>query len=195
MKKVFRCDGGGADLSASGAVQLVCCRAEESAHWRRGRRQDRLPDHRLARQGRDQEDCGGYEKKYSTTLKDAISDACSGNYKRLAVAWVDLTDQIAQPEKIIEFTPPPGPPVLEAPTVGVEAKLVDGAAAATVSWEETRPIFCTESGYTLTATPEGADEPAESAEPDPDARRTRLKGSPTRHDVHVRAHTERHRRD
>jgi hypothetical protein len=40
-----------------------------------------------------------YEKKYSTELKGALSDEIKGNYKRLAVAWVDLPDQLAQPEK------------------------------------------------------------------------------------------------
>ena len=34
-----------------------------------------------------------YEKKYGTSLKAAITDACQGDYRRLAVAWVDLPDQ------------------------------------------------------------------------------------------------------
>ena len=42
-----------------------------------------------------------YEKKYSTDLKGAISGACKGEYRRLAVAWVDLSDQLGQPEKVI----------------------------------------------------------------------------------------------
>jgi annexin A13 len=43
-----------------------------------------------------------YDRKYGCTLKSAISSECRGNYKRLAVAWVDLPDQLAQPEKLIE---------------------------------------------------------------------------------------------
>ena len=41
-------------------------------------------------------------KKYGEELKGAISSAIRGNYKRLAVAWVDLPDQLAQPDKPIE---------------------------------------------------------------------------------------------
>ena len=44
-----------------------------------------------------------YEEKYDTTLKLAISSKCKGNYKRLAVAWVDLPDQLEQPAKKIEL--------------------------------------------------------------------------------------------
>ena len=33
---------------------------------------------------------------------DLGRDACTGDYKRLAVAWVSLPDQLAQPEKLIE---------------------------------------------------------------------------------------------
>lgn len=43
-----------------------------------------------------------YEEKYGEELKGAISSAIRGNYKRLAVAWVDLPDQLAQPDKPIE---------------------------------------------------------------------------------------------
>ena len=45
-----------------------------------------------------------YEKKYDVTLKSVISNKCKGNYKRLAVAWVDLPDQLEQPAKKIVVT-------------------------------------------------------------------------------------------
>ena len=38
----------------------------------------------------------------TSRVRSAISDACTGDYKRLAVAWVSLPDQLAQPEKLIE---------------------------------------------------------------------------------------------
>ena len=44
-----------------------------------------------------------YDKKYGVRLKVAIASECSGNYKRLAVAWVDLIDQLEQPQKKIEL--------------------------------------------------------------------------------------------
>jgi len=42
-----------------------------------------------------------YEKKYDTPLKADLAKYCKGNYKRLAVAWVDLPDQLEQPTKRI----------------------------------------------------------------------------------------------
>jgi len=44
-----------------------------------------------------------YDKKYGISLKAAITNECKGNYKRLAVAWVDLPDQLEQPEKLVEL--------------------------------------------------------------------------------------------
>ena len=44
-----------------------------------------------------------YDKKYGVTLKSDINRTCKGNYKRLAVAWVDLADQLAQPDKLIQI--------------------------------------------------------------------------------------------
>jgi len=44
-----------------------------------------------------------YEKKYNVPLKSMLSDKCEGQYKRLAVAWVDLPDQLAQPDKKIHI--------------------------------------------------------------------------------------------
>ena len=55
-----------------------------------------------------------FERKYSTPLKAAIADNCQGNYKRLAVAWVDLPDQLAQPARKIEV-----PTAEEVPTRGL----------------------------------------------------------------------------
>ena len=42
-----------------------------------------------------------FERKYGITLKKAITVEIRGNYKRLAVAWVDLIDQLEQPQKRI----------------------------------------------------------------------------------------------
>ena len=44
-----------------------------------------------------------FDKKYNVTLKSMLSEMCKGNYKRLAVAWVDLPDQLEQPTKKIEI--------------------------------------------------------------------------------------------
>jgi len=44
-----------------------------------------------------------YDDKYGRRLKKDIQQECSGNYKRLAIAWVDLPDQLAQPDKLIEL--------------------------------------------------------------------------------------------
>ena len=43
-----------------------------------------------------------YQKKYGVSLKEAITNQCKGNYKRLCVAWIDLPDQLAQPDKKID---------------------------------------------------------------------------------------------
>jgi len=44
-----------------------------------------------------------YDKKYGFLLKTAVTNKCAGNYKRLAVAWIDIPDQLAQPEKLVEL--------------------------------------------------------------------------------------------
>jgi len=44
-----------------------------------------------------------FERKYNESLKRVLTSKCKGNYKRLAVAWVDLPDQLAQPQKTIEI--------------------------------------------------------------------------------------------
>ena len=44
-----------------------------------------------------------YDKKYGVTLKGVVASKCKGDYKRLAVAWIDLPDQLAQPDKRIEL--------------------------------------------------------------------------------------------
>ena len=43
-----------------------------------------------------------FEKKYNETLARVLTATLKGNYKRLAVAWVDLPDQLGQPQKKIE---------------------------------------------------------------------------------------------
>ena len=47
-----------------------------------------------------------FEKKYDETLKRTLTAKCKGNYKRLAVAWVDLPDQLEQPQKKIAIPTP-----------------------------------------------------------------------------------------
>jgi len=49
-----------------------------------------------------------YDDRYGRRLKSDIAAHCKGNYKRLAVAWVDLPDQLQQPDKLI--TLPDAPP-------------------------------------------------------------------------------------
>jgi len=44
-----------------------------------------------------------YDTKYGLSLKSAVTNAIKGDYRRLAVAWIDLPDQLAQPEKKIEL--------------------------------------------------------------------------------------------
>merc|ERR1719337_606262 len=43
-----------------------------------------------------------YQRKYTTVLKDGIKKECSGNYKRLAQAWVTLPDALEDPEAPID---------------------------------------------------------------------------------------------
>eukprot|EP00308_Calcidiscus_leptoporus_P000332 CAMPEP_0119373158 /NCGR_PEP_ID=MMETSP1334-20130426/23665_1 /TAXON_ID=127549 /ORGANISM="Calcidiscus leptoporus, Strain RCC1130" /LENGTH=1062 /DNA_ID=CAMNT_0007390837 /DNA_START=170 /DNA_END=3358 /DNA_ORIENTATION=+ len=50
-----------------------------------------------------QEIATAYERKYDVPLKADLSKYCKGNYKRLAVAWVDLPDQLEQPTRKIEL--------------------------------------------------------------------------------------------
>lgn len=52
-----------------------------------------------------------YDDKYGRKLATDISTNCTGNYKRLAVAWISLPDQLAQPDSQIEL---PEPPPVEA---------------------------------------------------------------------------------
>jgi len=47
-----------------------------------------------------------YDEKYGRRLKNDIQQECSGDYRRLAVAWVDLPDQLAQPDKQIVLPEP-----------------------------------------------------------------------------------------
>jgi len=42
-----------------------------------------------------------YDDRYGIRLKTDVDKECKGNYKRLAVAWIDLADQMAQPEDLI----------------------------------------------------------------------------------------------
>ena len=44
-----------------------------------------------------------YDTKYGLSLKSALTNAIKGDYRRLAVAWVDLPDELAQPDKKIEL--------------------------------------------------------------------------------------------
>merc|ERR1719421_194782 len=44
-----------------------------------------------------------FERKYGKHLKDAIKSECSGNYKRLAIAWITLPDALADPDAPIEL--------------------------------------------------------------------------------------------
>ena len=55
-----------------------------------------------------------YKRKYGTVLKDGIRKECSGNYKRIAQAWVTLPDALADPDEPIEI-PPDEPLQAEVP--------------------------------------------------------------------------------
>ena len=44
-----------------------------------------------------------YDDKYGERLKVALTKHCVGEYRRLAVAWVDLPDQLEQPSKLVEL--------------------------------------------------------------------------------------------
>ena len=54
-----------------------------------------------------------YESKYGTPLRQAIRAECSGDYMRLALAWVELPDSLEQPMVPVQL-PPPAPPPAEA---------------------------------------------------------------------------------
>jgi len=56
-----------------------------------------------------------YDDKYGITLKSAVSNKCKGDYRRLAVAWIDLPDELAQPDKMIAL------PKLEADVAADES--------------------------------------------------------------------------
>merc|ERR1719364_219235 len=44
-----------------------------------------------------------YQRKYTSHLKDSLKKECSGNYKRLAMAWVSVPDALADPDAPIEI--------------------------------------------------------------------------------------------
>ncbi|KAH8072189.1 hypothetical protein JL720_11231 [Aureococcus anophagefferens] len=44
-----------------------------------------------------------YHEKYGKHLKDSLKSECSGNYKRVAMAWVSLPDALADPDAPIEI--------------------------------------------------------------------------------------------
>ena len=44
-----------------------------------------------------------YQRKYTSFLKDSIKKECSGNYKRLAMAWVSVPDALTDPDAPIEI--------------------------------------------------------------------------------------------
>ena len=44
-----------------------------------------------------------YDTKYGIALKSAVTNAIKGDYKRIAVAWIDLPDEVGQPEKKIKL--------------------------------------------------------------------------------------------
>ena len=46
-----------------------------------------------------------YEAKYGKPLSVSIASECSGNYKRLAIAWFDSADELEQPGDAIELPP------------------------------------------------------------------------------------------
>ena len=74
-----------------------------------------------------------YDEKYGVTLKSMLQEKCSGNYKRLAVAWIDLDDQLEQPEKKIEL-----PPMAEVEPE-VSAPVAVAATAATAAPVDNNP--------------------------------------------------------
>ena len=43
-----------------------------------------------------------FERKYQKPLKKAIEEECSGNYKRMCVAWISLPDLLEQPREVID---------------------------------------------------------------------------------------------
>eukprot|EP00966_Prymnesium_polylepis_P319913 7376329-Prymnesium_polylepis.1 len=63
-----------------------------------------------------------YEDKYSVPLKDDLRKELSGDYKRLAIAWVDLPDQLAQPRRMCKL-PRAEPPASEPEPPPKEAEL------------------------------------------------------------------------
>ena len=44
-----------------------------------------------------------YDDRYGVRLKTEVEKECDGNYARLAVAWIDLPNQMAQPEELIKL--------------------------------------------------------------------------------------------
>ena len=62
-----------------------------------------------------------YDEKYATRLKDALDKGCKGDYKRLAVAWVDLTDHLEQPKKRVQLPEHLLPPKTAAESAADEA--------------------------------------------------------------------------
>jgi len=44
-----------------------------------------------------------YDDKYGVRLWKAVDKHCSGDYKRLAIAWIKLPDQLEQPDNLIDL--------------------------------------------------------------------------------------------
>mmetsp|Transcript_18138 Transcript_18138/g.30301 ORF Transcript_18138/g.30301 Transcript_18138/m.30301 type:complete len:1081 (+) Transcript_18138:3-3245(+) len=61
-----------------------------------------------------------YEKKYDVTLKSELSRVCKGDYKRLAIAWLELPDQLEQPRHKISLPAVEPEPELEPSPVDEE---------------------------------------------------------------------------
>ena len=56
-----------------------------------------------------QEIAAAYEAKYGRPLRQDVKAECSGNYRRLALAWLCLPDALEQPAAPVKL-PPPSPP-------------------------------------------------------------------------------------
>ena len=48
-----------------------------------------------------------YQRKYGKHLQDSIKSECSGNYKRLAIAWFTLPDGLADPDAPLDIPDEP----------------------------------------------------------------------------------------
>ena len=63
-----------------------------------------------------------FEAKYGQPLAEAVTAECSGNYKRLLIAWFATADALEQPGEPVELPPPmeaeeeqPEPPPMPPP--------------------------------------------------------------------------------